>query len=314
MEDVPSVPSVPGQGNTATCPGNAKYKYCFTINNYTNEEVENLKEFCAKCAKIYIVGDEKGEKCETPHLQGYINLLKKDRITGLKKHACFKRAHIECCKGSEQDNIKYCSKENVLFTNIKFPRKVKIITELFPWQKTIEEKLTLENNDRSVLWLGDFEGCNGKSQFMKYMIATYGCIFCCGGKRNDLLNLCYNQKEYLESADPAIIIWDLPRDIDDNYISYETIECLKNGIIVNLKYETGGFIINSPNILILSNKMPLLNKLTSDRWEIYTIENRQLVSPSPRASLSKGEREARGDGEDECQGHIVVAHEREESA
>lgn len=272
-DDVPAEP-VPGNTNSGT--GNPCKKWCFTINNYNFEEVEELKLFCSKSSKFYIVGQEIGEKCNTPHLQGYIELTDKKRFSTLKNINCFKRAHLEKAKGSREDNIIYCSKEKVLFTNHKFPRKVKIINDLFSWQSKMEKILTTEENDRAVHWIQDIEGNNGKTQFMKYMISKYNCLFCCGGKRNDILNLCYNQKEYLETANPAIIIWDLPRDIDETFISYEAIEQLKNGIVVNMKYETGGFIINSPNLLILSNKMPIIKKLTSDRWHLHRITDKDL--------------------------------------
>lgn len=279
-EFVPSVPEGLTLGNTnigsdLLQKNNALYNFCFTINNYNNAEVEDLKDFCAKCAKIYIVGDEIGES-QTPHLQGFVKLLKKSRFSTLKNRFCFKRAHIEKCKGNDKQNIDYCSKEKILITNVPIKREVKVIENLYPWQEEMEKLLTSENDDRTVHWIYDINGNNGKSQFMKYMIKKHKCIFCCGGKRNDILNLCYNQKEYLECANPAIIIWDLPRDICDDFICYDAIECLKNGIVVNMKYETGGFIINSPNILILSNKKPQMSKLTQDRWAIYEIDEKFL--------------------------------------
>lgn len=82
--------------------------YCFTINNYTDEELE----FCYCCLKdsfeFVIVGEEVGEE-GTPHLQGYIYDSSRPTFNKVKK--LLPRAHIENAKGSPQQNITYCSKE-----------------------------------------------------------------------------------------------------------------------------------------------------------------------------------------------------------
>ncbi|KAH3701634.1 hypothetical protein DPMN_076624 [Dreissena polymorpha] len=62
----------------------AAKNWCFTVNNYTDEEYKAIREF--DCGYL-IVGEERGEEQGTPHLQGYIQLHKKMRRTGLVK-AC----------------------------------------------------------------------------------------------------------------------------------------------------------------------------------------------------------------------------------
>jgi hypothetical protein len=56
--------------------------WCFTVNNYTEQDVICLDNI--DCEYI-IYGKEKGEKQDTPHLQGYIQMKRKMRLTGLKK-------------------------------------------------------------------------------------------------------------------------------------------------------------------------------------------------------------------------------------
>lgn len=58
-----------------------------------------------------IVGKEKGEQ-GTPHLQGACVLGKQVDFNIIKRHDGFKRCHIEPMKGSVEDNINYCSKED----------------------------------------------------------------------------------------------------------------------------------------------------------------------------------------------------------
>lgn len=56
--------------------------WCFTLNNYTEQDIEMLKHF--KC-KYIIFGKEIGEKTETPHLQGFIQFASNYRFNSLKK-------------------------------------------------------------------------------------------------------------------------------------------------------------------------------------------------------------------------------------
>ena len=96
-------------------------RWCFTINNYSDEEVEAVKRLERYCLLV-ICSKEKGKE-GTPHLQGYAEFG--NRIDGGKvKKLLGGRAHIEIARGTRQDNIKYCSKEGEeAIIAHKMPRK-----------------------------------------------------------------------------------------------------------------------------------------------------------------------------------------------
>lgn len=78
---------------------------CWTLNNYTPEDVATIKTWTCK----YIVfGFEKGEQ-NTPHLQGYVEWK-----TPKKGSTCMnllnKRIHWECRHGTAEEAAKYCMK------------------------------------------------------------------------------------------------------------------------------------------------------------------------------------------------------------
>lgn len=81
--------------------------WCFTLNNYTEEDVAAVEKLMEQ-ADYLICGKEVGEQ-GTPHLQGYVQLKKRLRLTGLKK--ILPRAHLQVARGSAQENKTYCSKD-----------------------------------------------------------------------------------------------------------------------------------------------------------------------------------------------------------
>lgn len=282
MSSEPSEPA--GVGNTDINPlPNSNFQkkhYCFTYNNYDKYE-PSVPEFCNKLKAIckkYVFQQETGES-GTPHLQGYCELLKKDRITGLKKKLGDK------IRWSETNNIDasiaYCQKEDTRTGDIfkyGFPREIKIISSLFDWQKDVVQLLSEEADDRTVNWIYDPIGNNGKTSLLKYLVYHKKAIFTTGGKNADVINLIFNNKDYMLESENSIVLWNLPRTIEADYISYNAIESIKDGLISNNKFECGSFICPNPHVVIFANCLPNTKTMTKDRWKIYTIENHKLVS------------------------------------
>lgn len=82
--------------------------WCFTLNNYTDDDVRALK--LVKCRYICL-GFEIGEEKKTPHIQGFIQFETKVRLTAWKK--INKKIHAEIMKGNTDQAIAYCKKGGV---------------------------------------------------------------------------------------------------------------------------------------------------------------------------------------------------------
>jgi hypothetical protein len=80
---------------------------CFTLNNYTEDDVNKIQ---SAPHKYLIIGREIGES-GTPHLQGYIELEKRMRQNAVKK-LLGARTHFESRKGTAQQAADYCKKDN----------------------------------------------------------------------------------------------------------------------------------------------------------------------------------------------------------
>lgn len=78
--------------------------WCFTLNNPTEADQSNTPPLY----DYMVIGNEVGES-GTPHLQGYIALKVKARLTALSKW--LPRAHFEIMKGTPQQASDYCKKD-----------------------------------------------------------------------------------------------------------------------------------------------------------------------------------------------------------
>lgn len=82
--------------------------WCFTVNNYTDDDIAYLMDQGTLGYRYILIGFEVGEEKHTPHLQCYVyfnNPLSENTVRNM-----FYPNHVEMCKGSPQDNIEYCTK------------------------------------------------------------------------------------------------------------------------------------------------------------------------------------------------------------
>ncbi|KAH3697454.1 hypothetical protein DPMN_084956 [Dreissena polymorpha] len=115
--------------------------WCFTLNNYTEAEYKDIRDY--ECGYL-IVGEERGAEQGTPHLQGYIQLSKKMRLSTLKKKFNA-RAHYQIAKGSARDNYVYCTKEGRFFEKGVMQINGKAKIDLVSACKDIAEEMTNED-------------------------------------------------------------------------------------------------------------------------------------------------------------------------
>ncbi len=233
-------------------------RWCFTLNNYSKEEHSSIVSVFDTKARLFVIGDEIG-KCGTPHLQGYVEFKTKCRPFNL---FAFNRIHWEKAIKSKEENISYCSKQKVLDSK-GLPKPIKIIENLYSWQKSIEDIILTEPDDRKVYWFWENKGNVGKSAFIKYCCVKHKVAFCCGGKYSDIMNLIFNT----DMDKCNCVMFDIPR-CNNGHISYSSIESIKNGLICNTKYETGYKVFNSPHIIVFANEPPDDGMLSEDRWVI----------------------------------------------
>lgn len=275
MEGNKLAPSGSTDGNTKlTRRWSSALYWCFTLNNFTEEEFDNLHKICKEKGK-FIIGKEVGSS-GTPHLQGFISCHKKERMPEVAKN---KRIHWELAKAGEEANKKYCGKDGNYVTNfitketkrkaLKIPTK----EELYDWQKETLEDIE-KSNDREIIWRYCIKGNTGKTTLAKYLIFETGALLI-DGRKTDILHAAtewvksMTEEEIYEKK--LIIIADFSRSLED-YISYDSLEKIKNGVWFSGKYESKSIMIPPPTVIVFANFRPNELKLSQDRWNIKRID------------------------------------------
>lgn len=257
-------------GNTIT-PVVVKEKKCrqwfFTWNNpdISGEMLAQNLNICDQ----YTFQLERGAS-GNEHFQGVMKFLNARSFNTVKD--LLPKAHFEPCRRWE-DAVKYCSKSETRILgpwtkNTRIRSLPRVISELRNWQKNFLNIVMNDDSDRHIHWVVDIVGNVGKTALAKYLCVKHNAIYLTG-KSADVK---YAITEHLEKNDVNLIIFDFARS-QENFVSYQAIEEVKNGIFFNTKYESKMVMFDSPKIIIFANFEPDLHALSRDRWRTYSIRD-----------------------------------------
>lgn len=252
-------------------------KWVFTLNNYTTDEEQMIYNYLTTNATKWIYGFEVGEE-GTPHLQGYMEFKDAVRNTTLKNNG-FKRAHILTARGNLEKNYNYCSKDNKFKYGGFKPKKLNYkenIENFYNWENIIINELNNEPDNRSINWIWEPNGCAGKTTFQKWIFTHLKNVVVLSGKSADMKN-CIVEFTKKNRETPDIVLINIPRCIDDKYISFEGIESIKDMFFYSGKYEGGMVCGQPPHLYIFANTPPKTDNMSKDRWIIRQILNNDFV-------------------------------------
>jgi len=133
--------------------------------------------------------------------------------------------------------------------------------ELREWQEDVVSAIR-NQNDREVLWVCDRVGGKGKSVLGRYLECKMGAYYVTGGKAEDIAY------DYMYQE---IVVFDLSRDVQ--YMPYHLMESLKNGKVFSPKYESTTKTCPGTKVVVFSNSLPDVSKLSQDRWNILDLDN-----------------------------------------
>lgn len=225
-------------------------RWCFTLNNYTEEECSSIVPILDQNCKYAIVGKEVGAQ-GTPHLQGYLEFNTKKRPLSVFDN---KRFHFEKAKGNRESNYNYCKKDLNIFYLKGFPKPPTTIarSQFYPWQEEIVKifEQPCPWDDRTIYWrYGDVN--IGKTQFAKWLcVHLNACVI--GGEKKHMLAQVQNQVSN---------IYIVLLSYGDEKVSYRAIEQIKDGLFSSsFGCDNNSMEVrDAPHILIIGNEPPDYN-------------------------------------------------------
>lgn len=213
------------------------------------------------------------EKVSRYHLQGYIELKEKIRITGLKR-IFDDKTHWEKSKGSKTDNYLYCTKDAIKVWEKKdddyTDEELGILkeTDLFDWQKDIIDIVSNKPEKRHIYWYySKLYGGIGKSEFCKYLIRKYNAHLI-GGDKKDIMTQILGSKG--EKRISNLYVYNIAKACKG--LSYTALEDIKDGLITSTKYEGCSKVIPIPHIIVFSNFEPDYKKMMPDRFIVRRLD------------------------------------------
>lgn len=132
------------------------------------------------------------------------------------------------------------------------------------WQRDLVGDLDTEPDDRSITFVVDPLGNNGKSWMCRYLKAKYPekTQYLRIGKRDDLAHALDTRK--------SIFLFDIPRR-GMEYLQYVVLESIKDGQVFSPKYDSGTKEFEPSHVIVFSNEEPDMLALTNDRYNIIRI-------------------------------------------
>lgn len=238
----------------------------------------HLRKWCKK----YAFQKEKGDTGYI-HWQGRVSLIKKRRLGELKKAGFLQPGGWPTVTSATTyqngDNF-YVLKEDTkldgpwIDTDYEEPpvltRQLKTFKkqEMYPWQSQVME-MAKELDDRSINLIYDTIGNSGKSimcEYLEYHKLAYEIPPM--RSMEDIMACCMclkSQKCYLI---------DMPRGMKKDKLGefYAGLESLKNGVCYDKRYSFKKRRMDRPQIIVFTNTLPKWDLMSTDRWELYTMQ------------------------------------------
>lgn len=144
------------------------------------------------------------------------------------------------------------------------PRPILEDHDLRVWQADLRERLKGEPDRRSIVFVVDTVGNQGKSWFARWFAKEHErCQVMQPGKKADMA--------YALDSNIRVLFLDAPRSKQGEFIHYDFLEQIKDGMVFSTKYESRMKHLNLCHVVVLMNEPPDMTKLSEDRYVIINL-------------------------------------------
>lgn len=284
--------------------------WCFTLNNYSAEDVERLRQLAGTVFTIF--GREVGE-AGTPHLQGFVKFNTRKRLQQVKVLLGNDTVHVEVARNVRQA-IAYCRKDgdyeefgtepivqggrNDLLAfkeSVKSGvRKLSDLRELHSavvakYPRFVVDYLDDTADKREVV---PYPLRDWQSELNHYLLlepVDREIVFVVDPTGNagkswfahyyvslhDNAQVLLPGKKadmaYMLRCDIRVLFLDAPRSKQGEFVQYDFLEELKNGYVACPKYESRFKSFKKMHVVCMMNEQPDMSKLSADRYKIIDI-------------------------------------------
>lgn len=133
------------------------------------------------------------------------------------------------------------------------------------WQSELKHDLDGTADDRSIIFIVDKVGDEGKTWFTQKYRSQHP------DKVQVLRAGASKDQAHAVLETRSIFFFDIPRGKME-FLSYDLLECLKDGMVFSPKYESKEkWWMENNHVVVFCNEMPDLNKLSEDRFDVREI-------------------------------------------
>lgn len=260
---------------------NACSHWVFTWNNYKEEKILPFLNIVLTVSTLYAFQEEIGEKCGTPHIQGYISFKKRTRPFSefppdeypidwdVRKAKTHKQAYTYCLKDeTRKPNGRRWTNAPIVLDDWDHP--------YYDWQQEILDIIETKPDKRSIYWYWESIGNVGKTTFARHLVLTKKVGYC-DGKGADIK--CAVKTVLEGGKNISTMIFDFTRATEGK-ISYHALEAIKNAIFFSGKYESSWVVTNYMHVIVFANFPPDESRMSSDRWIIKNIGPAEPCPPA----------------------------------
>jgi len=234
--------------------------------NHCNGSRAQNEEYCCKDGKWEQWGtpSEQGKRTDVHELNEECKTKSVDVVLAENPEMSFKYAASIAKVVAAHKAIKHKAIQKRLYARVT----------LRPWQLDACDTLR-EQGDRTVLWFVDYRGGKGKTYLGKWLHSR-GAFLVRSGKTADISYAFDFEKT---------VVFDFTRDREE-FVNYSVIEGMKDGILFSPKYQSCTKVWEGSKVIVFSNWMPDVSKMSEDRWQIVELSERiRIAAPVPYAPL-----------------------------